>query len=98
LITALELAGGSDCGPSDLAQQRPDIAIARHGIAALAFAGDSSLPGQTPAHLHSRPAVPKAAISTPISTTNWAAARRSIPGRVINSCNTASWGWSASNK
>jgi hypothetical protein len=39
LKTALELTGGSDSGPGDLAQQGADIAIPRHGITTLAFAG-----------------------------------------------------------
>ena len=39
LETALELTGGSDGGPGDLAEKGTDIAIARRGIAPPPFAG-----------------------------------------------------------
>src|SRR2546430_867245 len=60
---ALELRGGSGSCPRDLAQHGADIAIARCGFAAFALAGRFVVARTGAAHLESRSAVAKAAMS-----------------------------------
>ena len=59
LETALKLTGGSYCGPSDLAEESADIAIAWRGIASAPFAGGLVVARTDPGPLAQPPGIAK---------------------------------------